>query len=89
MHIAELVINISVPQKQHLLKAGKAFLRIRNTGFTITTNDNPPRCQGTWQIIHVRKYGGSGLFRFETGMQYEYAWQDLISFRTNFEVIYI
>ncbi len=65
--ILELVININIPVKQHLLKTGKATLRIRNTGFTITTCDNPPRCQGTWHIIHIRKYGGSELFRFQTG----------------------
>lgn len=64
----ELVVNITVPMKQQSLKAGKGFLRIRNTGFTITTFDNPPRCQGTWHIIHIRKYGGTELFRFQTGM---------------------
>lgn len=65
--VLELVVSINVPVKQHSLKAGKGALRIRNTGFTITTCDNPPRCQGTWHIIHIRKYGGTDLFRFQTG----------------------
>ncbi len=64
----ELVLNIYIPTKQNNLKSGRALLRIRNTGFTITTCDSPPRCQGTWQIIHIRKYGGSESFRFQTGM---------------------
>ena len=68
LHFLELVLNIYVPTKQNNLKSGRAQLRIRNTGFTITTCDNPPRCQGTWQIIHIRKYGGSESFRFQTGM---------------------
>lgn len=51
-----------------MLKAGKAQLRIRNTGFTITSTDTPPKCQGSWQILHIRKFGGSDAFRFETGM---------------------
>ena len=63
----ELVLNIYIPSKQNFLKSGRAQLRVRNTGFTITTCDNPPRCQGTWQIIHIRKYGGSDSFRFQTG----------------------
>ena len=64
---AELVMNISVPHKQNVLKAGRGQIRIRNTGFTITTNDCPPKCQCTWQILHIRKFGGSETFRFETG----------------------
>ncbi len=63
----ELLVNINVPSKQPLLRMGKAVLRIRNTGFTISTCENPPRCQGTWQIIHIRKYGGTDIFRFQTG----------------------
>ena len=61
------MINISIPTKQNMLKAGKAQLRIRNTGFTITSTDTPPKCQGSWQILHIRKFGGSDAFRFETG----------------------
>ena len=68
MFVLELVLNISIPTRQNMLKAGRAQLRVRNTGFTITTCDNPPRCQGTWQIIHIRKYGGSDSFRFQTGI---------------------
>ena len=64
----ELVLYISIPFKQNVLRAGKAQLRIRNLGFTITTCDSPPRTQGSWQIIHIRKYGGSDFFKFETGM---------------------
>lgn len=63
----ELVLNVNIPFKQHILKSGRAQLRVRNTGFTITTCDNPPRSQGSWQIIHIRKYGGSDSFRFQTG----------------------
>ena len=68
LYSIELVLNIYIPTKQNNLKSGRAQLRIRNTGFTITTCDSPPRCQGTWQIIHIRKYGGSESFRFQTGM---------------------
>ena len=53
-----------------MLKPGKAQMRIRNTGFTITTADTPPKCQGSWQILHIRKFGGSDSFRFETGRLY-------------------
>ena len=69
--VLELLIAIQIPTKQPLLRVGKAILRIRNTGFTITTCENPPRCQGTWQIIHIRKYGGSDIFRFQTGKKIE------------------
>jgi hypothetical protein len=68
LSILELVVNVNIPAKQHMLKAGKGFLRIRNTGFSITTCESPPRCQGTWHIIHIRKYGGTDMFRFQTGV---------------------
>ena len=61
-----------------MLKAGKAQLRIRNTGFTITSTDAPPKCQGSWQILHIRKFGGSDAFRFETGMFIAYYYQALM-----------
>ena len=64
---SELTFSIVIPQKQGQLKSGRGVLRIRNTGFTITTCDNPPRCMGTWQIIHIRKFGGSEAFKFQTG----------------------
>ena len=63
----EMVMNIEIPYKQKSLKAGKAQMRIRNTGFTITSLDGPPKCMGSWQILHIRKFGGSDSFRFETG----------------------
>ncbi len=60
-------MNVEVPYKQKSLKSGKAQMRVRNTGFTITSLDAPPRCMGSWQILHIRKFGGSDSFRFETG----------------------
>ena len=65
--LLELVINVEVPHKQKFLKSGKAQMRIRNTGFTITSLDAPPKCMGTWLILHVRKFGGGDAFKFETG----------------------
>ena len=65
--ISELILNIAVPYKQNVLKAGRGQIRIRNTGFTITTNEVPPKCQGSWQMLHIRKFGYSDQFRFETG----------------------
>lgn len=52
-----------------MLKPGRGQIRIRNTGFTITNSEVPPRCQGSWQILHIRKFGGSEQFRFETGKE--------------------
>ena len=63
----ELTFGIVIAQKQGQLKSGRGVLRIRNTGFTITTSDSPPRCMGTWQITHIRKFGGSSSFKFQTG----------------------
>ncbi|CAI8029348.1 Protein Dok-7, partial [Geodia barretti] len=63
----ELTFGIVIPQRHGQLKSGRGVLRIRNTGFTITTSDSPPRCMGTWQITHIRKFGGSSSFKFQTG----------------------
>ena len=67
LSLSELTFGIVIPQKQGQLKSGRGVLRIRNTGFTITTSDSPPRCLGTWQITHIRKFGGTGSFKFQTG----------------------
>jgi hypothetical protein len=50
-----------------MLRPGKGHIRVRNSGFTITNAEVPPKCQGSWQILHIRKFGGNELFRFETG----------------------
>ena len=63
-----LVINITVPHRQHQLKQGLALLIIRDNAITIATTDQPPKLQCSFLIRHIKKYGDfDNGFVFETG----------------------
>lgn len=63
-----LIVNITIPYRQHQLKQGLAMLILRDNAIAITTTDQPPKFQCSFLIPHIKKYGDfDDGFVFETG----------------------
>ena len=63
-----VIINITVPYRQHQLKQGLAMLILRDNAIAITTKDQPPKLQSSFLIRHIKHYGDFDEgFVFETG----------------------
>lgn len=63
-----LIVNITIPYRQHQLKQGLAKLILRDNAIVITTTDHPPKFQCGFLIRHIKKYGDfDNGFVFETG----------------------
>ena len=63
-----LIVNITIPYRQHQLKQGLAMLMLRDNAIVITTKEQPPKFQCSILIRHIKHYGDfDDGFVFETG----------------------
>lgn len=63
-----LIINITIPYRQHQLKQGLALLILKDNAIVITTKEQPPKFQCSILIRHIKHYGDfDDGFVFETG----------------------
>lgn len=63
-----VIVNITIPYRQHQLKQGLAMLILRDNAIAITTKDQPPKLQCSFLIRHIKHYGDfDDGFVFETG----------------------
>ncbi|XP_065183848.1 protein Dok-7-like [Sycon ciliatum] len=62
----EWKFDVRVLATQNIVPAGDAIMRFYPRFFSLT-NGSPPVCLGLWQHNHLRRYGGSQGFSFESG----------------------
>lgn len=63
-----LIVDITIPHRQHQLKPGLAIMIVRDNAIAIATTDQPPKFQCSFLIRHIKKYGDFiNGFVFETG----------------------
>ena len=63
-----VIVNVTVPYRQHQLKQGLAMMILRDNAIAITTKDQPPKFQCGFLIRHIKHYGDfDDGFVFETG----------------------
>ena len=63
---AEWTFSVRVLATQNIVPTGEAMMRFYPRFFSLT-NGTPPVCLGLWQHNHLRRYGGSQGFSFESG----------------------
>lgn len=63
-----VVVNVTIPYRQHQLKQGPAMMIVRDNAIAITTKDQLPKLQCSFLIRHIKHYGDfDDGFVFETG----------------------
>ena len=63
-----VIVNVTIPYRQHQLKQGLAMMILRDNAVAITTKDQPPKLQCSFLIRHIKHYGDfDDGFVFETG----------------------